>query len=225
MELTPAGERYLERARVILASVNAAGEEAARAAAGELGRVSIGYTGSATYDLLPSLARVLRAELPGIDLDLKCEMLTPAQVSGLLDKSLDLKFLRPPVRHPGIDIRVLRREPLIAVLPAAHPLAAGPAVRLPALRDEPFITYSSLAASLGGVRRGARRDARRVRARGVRPRRRPRGRRDQHSRVVRRRRARRRPGPGVGPAPRDHGQEFPDINRQTAPAPPAGQRH
>ncbi|HSZ41950.1 MAG TPA: SAM-dependent methyltransferase [Trebonia sp.] len=32
------------------------------------GRVAIGFTGSATYDLLPSLARAPRAEFPGIDL-------------------------------------------------------------------------------------------------------------------------------------------------------------
>jgi DNA-binding transcriptional LysR family regulator len=143
VELTPAGVRYLERARAILAAVDTANEEAARVASGALGRVAIGFTGSATYDLLPSLARALRAEFPGIDLDLKCEMLTPAQVSGLLDKSLDLGFLRPPVRHPDIEVEVLRREALVAVLPASHPLADAPSVRLAALRDEPFITYLS----------------------------------------------------------------------------------
>ena len=143
VELTPAGERYLERARAILASVDAAGEEAVRVAAGELGRVAIGFTGSATYDLLPRLAQVLHADFPGIHLDLKCEMLTPSQVSGLLDKSLDLGFLRPPVRHPDIEVRVVRREPLIAALPAAHPLAGQGSVRLASLRDEPFITYLS----------------------------------------------------------------------------------
>ena len=141
--LTPAGELYLERARAILASADAASDAAVRVAAGELGRVAIGFTGSATYDLLPSLARVLRAEFPGLWLDLKCELLTPDQVAGLLDKTLDLGFLRPPVRHPDIELRVLRREPLMAVLPAEHPLAARPSVRLAELRDEPFVTYPS----------------------------------------------------------------------------------
>ena len=94
-------------------------------------------------DLLPSLARVLRAEFPGLQLDLKCELLTPDQVAGLLDKTLDLGFLRPPVRHPDIELRVLRREPLIAVLPTTHPLAARPSVPLAELRDEPFISYPS----------------------------------------------------------------------------------
>lgn len=143
VELTLAGERFLERARQILASVDEAVEEAGRVAEGLLGTLSIGFTGSATYDLLPSLARVLRAELPGIDLDLRGEMLTPDQVTALLDGTLDLGFLRPPVQSPEIDVRVLRREPLIAVLPESHALAGRTKVKLADLSDEPFITYPS----------------------------------------------------------------------------------
>lgn len=143
VELTSAGERFLERARQIMSSIDDAVQEAGRVADGMLGMVAIGFTGSATYDLLPSLARVLRAELPDIELDLKGEMLTPNQVTALLDGTLDLGFLRPPVRSPDIDVRVLRREPLIAVLPESHPLASRAKVRLADLRDEPFITYPS----------------------------------------------------------------------------------
>jgi DNA-binding transcriptional LysR family regulator len=92
---------------------------------------------------LPSLARVLRKDLPELELDLKGEMLTPDQVTALLEKTLDLGFLRPPVRHQGLDVHVLRREPLIAVLPEAHALAAYSRVELADLRDEPFICYPS----------------------------------------------------------------------------------
>jgi DNA-binding transcriptional LysR family regulator len=143
VELTAAGERFLERARQIVRSIEDAVDEATRVADGMLGTLAIGFTGSATYDLLPSLARVLRAELPGIELDLKGEMLTPDQVTALLDGSLDLGFLRPPVRNPDVDVRVLRREPLIAVIPETHPLADRTKVKLADLRDEPFITYPS----------------------------------------------------------------------------------
>jgi DNA-binding transcriptional LysR family regulator len=143
VELTPAGAHYLDRARAILASVDDAGDEATRVAAGRVGRVSIGFTGSATYELLPALARVLREELPELDLELRGEMLTPDQVSGLRARTLDLGFLRPPVRDPDLRVRVLRREPLIAVLPSQHPLAGKAKLRLADLRDEPFIMYPS----------------------------------------------------------------------------------
>jgi DNA-binding transcriptional LysR family regulator len=143
VELTPAGERYLDRARAILASLEAARTEASRIAAGEIGRLAIGFTGSATYELLPALARVLRRDLPDVELDLKGEMLTPRQEAGLADGTLDLGFLRPPVRDPDLEVRVLRREPLIALLPEAHPLAQRSTVRLAELREEPFISYPS----------------------------------------------------------------------------------
>jgi DNA-binding transcriptional LysR family regulator len=143
VELTAAGERYLDRAREILASVETAGDEAKRVAAGQIGHLGIGFTGSATYELLPSLARVLREDFPNIELELRGEMLTPDQIGGLLDKTLDIGFLRPPVRNPEIDVRVLRREPLIAALSEGHPLARQRSVELARLKDEPFICYPS----------------------------------------------------------------------------------
>ena len=143
VELTPAGRRYLERATSILGAVTEAGDEAVRINAGLLGRVAIGFTGSATYELLPNLARALRVDLPDIDLDLKGEMLTPSQVDALLNHRLDLGILRPPVRNPDLIVRILRREPLIAVLPETHVLAAEPSVSLADLRRDPFISYPS----------------------------------------------------------------------------------
>jgi DNA-binding transcriptional LysR family regulator len=143
VELTAAGERFLVRARAILAEVDDAVAEAAQVADGMLGKIAIGFTGSATYDLLPSLVRVLRADLPGIELDIHGEMLTPDQVTALADGSLDLGLLRPPVHSTAIDVQVLRREPLIAVLPEHHALAGRDRVRLSDLRDDSFITYPS----------------------------------------------------------------------------------
>ena len=143
VELTPAGARYLERARVILAGVDAAGEEAVLVADGRIGRVAIGFTGSATYELLPSLSRRLRLQSPNLELDLRGELLTPSQVTGLLDRTLDVGFLRPPVRVPEIDLHPLRREPLVVVLPESHPQTAQTQVTLTDLADEPFISYPS----------------------------------------------------------------------------------
>jgi DNA-binding transcriptional LysR family regulator len=143
VELAPAGEVLLARAREILAAVDAATEDARRAARGEFGRLAIGFTGSATYALLPALADALRDALPGVVLELRGELLTPAQVGGLLDGTLDLGLLRPPVREHSLEVEILRREPLVAVLPATHRLAAAPTVPLEQLEDEPFVMYPS----------------------------------------------------------------------------------
>jgi DNA-binding transcriptional LysR family regulator len=143
VELAPAGEVLLVRAREILAAVDDASEDTRRAARGEFGRLAVGFTGSATYELLPKVAAALRSALPGVVLDLRGELLTPAQVAGLLDGTLDLGLLRPPVRERELAVEVVRSEPLVAVLPEAHPLAAADAVPLEELASEPFVVYPS----------------------------------------------------------------------------------
>lgn len=143
VSLTPAGERYLDRARALLAAVEDAGEEAARIAAGSIGRVSLGFIGSATYALLPRLARDLREQLPGIDLEISGEMLTPRQEEALVAGSLDLALMRTPVIDPAIDVRPLSREEVVVVLPQEHPLALRASVDLADLADEPFVAYPS----------------------------------------------------------------------------------
>jgi DNA-binding transcriptional LysR family regulator len=143
VDLTPAGALLLDRARQILADVDDAVEDTKRAARGEVGRLSIGFTGSATYALLPKIAAALREALPDVDLRLHGEMLTPAQVEALVDCTIDLAFLRPPVRRRDLVVEVLRREPLIAVLPAGHRLAKAETVSVRDLADVPFVSYSS----------------------------------------------------------------------------------
>lgn len=93
--------------------------------------------------MLPSLAAAMRDELPGVVLDLQGELLTPAQVARLLDGTLDLGLLRPPVHERELATEVLHSEPLLAVLPETHPLADAEAVPLELLEGEPFVTYPS----------------------------------------------------------------------------------
>ena len=143
VELAPAGEVLLVRARDILAAVDSAAEDTLRAARGEFGRLAVGFTGSATYALLPQVAAALRGALPGVVLDLRGELLTPAQVEGLLAGTLDLGLLRPPVRERELAVEVVRREPLVAVLPEAHRLAREATVPLEELASEPFVVYPS----------------------------------------------------------------------------------
>jgi DNA-binding transcriptional LysR family regulator len=143
VELTPAGAQYLERARSILANVDAARDEAQLIRDGRMGRVTIGFTGSATYELLPGMSRMLRTELPGLELDLRGELLTPSQVAGLVDGTLDIGFLRPPVQVPEVEVHPLRREPLVVVLPETHEQAGQARVALADLAEESFITYPS----------------------------------------------------------------------------------
>ena len=143
VRVLPAGEAFLLRARDAIAAADAAAGDARAAAAGELGRLSVGFTGSMTYALLPALAKTLRAELPRVHLDLRGELLTPDQVQRLVAGELDISFLRPPVEHAALHVEPMGAEPLVVALPQNHPLARLDAVPVGLLESEAFITYPS----------------------------------------------------------------------------------
>ena len=143
VDLTPAGEVYLERVRDVLAAVAAAGEEARRVDAGLEGRLSVGCVGSATYSLMPAFARALREELPGIDFTFRGEMLVPDQLVALRGGSIDLALLRTPLDdESGLVVRHLRRERLLVALPDGHRLVGRQRIRLADLREEDFIVHA-----------------------------------------------------------------------------------
>jgi DNA-binding transcriptional LysR family regulator len=143
VDLTDAGAAYLAHAREILAAVDEAGHEARRVAAGSVGRLTLGCVGSATYSLLPTLARGLSEELPGIDFAFRGEMLVPDQVHALRSGDIDIALLRPPVADTSLAVHVLRSERLVAAVPGDHRLADRRRIAVTNLRDEPLIVHSS----------------------------------------------------------------------------------
>lgn len=142
VELTPAGAVFLERTREILASVDAAEDEARRIDSGVAGHLALGCVGSATYSLMPLLARSLREELPGVEVEFRGEMLGPDLVSALVAGDVDLALLRGPVRDPEVETRPVRRDRLIVVLPEGHPLAARKRLRMADLEGEDLVTHA-----------------------------------------------------------------------------------
>lgn len=145
VDLTPAGEAYLLRVRSILQSVEAAGDEARRISGGLEGRLVVGCVGSATYSLLPALARSLREQLPGVDFAFRGEMLSPDQIAALRDGSIDLALLRPsgnPADQTDLAVVTLREEKYVVALPEDHRLASRSRLRVADLRNEELILHS-----------------------------------------------------------------------------------
>ncbi|MEU5099138.1 LysR substrate-binding domain-containing protein [Streptomyces sp. NPDC020996] len=144
VELTEAGRHLTGYARTMVAEEERARVHMAELATGRAGRVSVGFIGTATYDVLPRVARTVRARLPGITLDLHGELLTPQLVDGLLTGAYDLAVSRAGTAEAErVDVTPLRTEPLVAVLPAHHPLAADPRISLRALAGETFVIHPS----------------------------------------------------------------------------------
>jgi DNA-binding transcriptional LysR family regulator len=151
VELTAAGSAYLRRARALLAGVDDAGEEVRRVAAGLQGRLVVGCVGSATYSLLPALARRLHEELPDVDVSFRGEMLGPQQAAALLDREIDLALLRPPVDEPSLRLSRVREERLIVALPDGHRLASRRRLGVADLRGEDLVVHTARGSVMYGA--------------------------------------------------------------------------
>jgi DNA-binding transcriptional LysR family regulator len=144
VEPTEAGLRFAEHARTVLGDVARAEADMEQLASGNAGRVSMGFVGTATYDVLPRVAREVRRELPDVELELHGELLSPQLVSGLADRTYDLALIRPdPLNSGDLALQPLRSERLVAVLPSGHPLAGRRRIPLSALSDEAFVMHPS----------------------------------------------------------------------------------
>ncbi|WP_102142224.1 LysR substrate-binding domain-containing protein [Mycobacterium hubeiense] len=119
--LTPAGVAFLPDARRILQLAEGAALNVKRVPAGDLGTVVIGFTAASAHAVLPRLLDQAREQLPDVKLELR-EMVSAAQLEGLMTGELDLGMARPPLKRPGIVSRPLLHEQLIVALPVAHPL-------------------------------------------------------------------------------------------------------
>lgn len=123
VELTGAGSAFLDEAYRLLSLVDSAGDLARRVDAGAAGVLRLGFTAVSAISILGPLLRRLTAELPDVEVQLS-ERVTNAQVDGIRRGELDIGLARPPFDTTLLASRVVLREPLTAVVPQGHRLAA-----------------------------------------------------------------------------------------------------
>ncbi|HIE2484543.1 TPA: LysR substrate-binding domain-containing protein [Pseudomonas aeruginosa] len=143
VELTDAGRLFLDESRQVLAQVDKAVLLARRAHLGELGELKVGFTSSAPFtSTIPSSIHAFRKAYPDVHLDLQ-EMSSRQVLKALLEESLQVGVIRPLALPDAVHWVELFREPLVAVLRADHPLAAGSedGLAIAALAEEPFVFF------------------------------------------------------------------------------------
>jgi DNA-binding transcriptional LysR family regulator len=135
VELTAAGEAFVQEARRALNAADRVGQRAQAAARGEVGTLRLAYTLATVYETLPALIDALAAEHSEL-------RVTPREVFAedierlLTDERIDVA-LAPHVGHrSGLEQRPIRLEPFVAAVAENHPLAAEPHIPLAALADE-----------------------------------------------------------------------------------------
>lgn len=143
-ELTKAGDAFLPEARAALQAAERAKASALRAERGEIGRLALGFTGSASFNpLVAETIRAFRHRWPVVDLTLE-EVNTNRLLEKLETQELDAAFIRPGRDEHVPMMRLLRlpAEEMLVALPIHHPLAEQQrAIALAELASERFVLF------------------------------------------------------------------------------------
>jgi LysR family hca operon transcriptional activator len=140
IRLTPAGEVFLQHARLILTQVEAATEAVRRAAEPTKTPFAVGFLTGHELEWLPRVLEILQADLQHLTLTIHSAS-TPELISALQGGRLDAAFVRPDAAAQGVDFKPLIEEELFAVIPATHRLARAKSVDARELAQEPFISF------------------------------------------------------------------------------------
>lgn len=139
ISLTQAGERFYERGSALLAELGDIRLEIRRIGQGAEGRLRIGFVGSATYGMLPTILKSFRASWPEVNLSLV--PMNNAQLQrSLIRRDIDIAIARPALNDSEIVTRKLIDEPLVLAAPDALITTPGP-VSLPDLGQPSYILY------------------------------------------------------------------------------------
>ena len=147
VELTAAGRAFLDHARLALTQAEAAAEAARRAAEPANQSFALGFLTGQEMDWLPEAMRILHDELPNMEVTISSKY-SPQLAEALTRGKLDIAFMRPEAQIPNLAYRLVTKEPLVAVLPSDHRLAACDAIDPHDIVGETFVSVSNTAPTL-----------------------------------------------------------------------------
>ncbi|WZB69936.1 LysR family transcriptional regulator [Achromobacter xylosoxidans] len=143
VRLNDAGRAFLTCAQDILQRADAALQTARRAARGEVGELTLGFTESASFNaVVTELIRQYRQRYPDVEMTLT-QGDSETLVAQLREGGLDAAFVQPPFAlDGGLAFAHLDEEPLMVALPLGHALARRKRLAPADLAQERFILYS-----------------------------------------------------------------------------------
>lgn len=134
VELTGAGQALLREGRKTLRQAQRA-IKTTRAA--DAARLTVGFYGSAGNALLPEVLRAFNERHPHFAVSVR-ELLL-GSIDEILDGSVNVAFTRLAPGQAELEVEVLAKEPRLAALGVAHPLAKRASLTFADLRSEGFI--------------------------------------------------------------------------------------
>ncbi len=138
--LTDAGQILWSEANRLVGDADALVRLADSLRSGHEGLVRIGAVGTTVMGEVPGIIRRARTVMPRVTFTLQ-EIETGDQALAFLKHRIDVGVVRPPFPLEDFQYLPLVREPLVALVPADHPLADRAAVRSDELAAEDFILF------------------------------------------------------------------------------------
>ena len=142
VELTQAGELFLEEARNIRSLMEQGIERTKRASQGKLGRIDIGIFGTAILQAIPEILRQFRETNPDVKVVLH-PMTKDGQVEALRQKRISLGFHRMPHLLPDIENLLIVKEKLYLAINSDHILSQQESVSFMELAKYPLVLVST----------------------------------------------------------------------------------
>src|SRR5436309_6192941 len=136
--LTPAGETLFEKAQELLTMADSVKQSVAAVSDLRAGRLTLAFVSSLGTRWLPETFRDFRGSFPCLNL-LTYEETSLGVAALVEDATAELGFLELPTNNQLFEVKEIWNEPVYAVLPADHPLAAKKILSLRQLEKDQFI--------------------------------------------------------------------------------------
>jgi DNA-binding transcriptional LysR family regulator len=146
--LTKAGEVFLNRARMILASTQEACDEASRIDRGYEGKLVIGFMSAVMLVQLTEYLTIFHTNSPTAEIDLR-QMRSNEQYMAVINGEIDVGFvdiavggMLNSIETADLDIDLALHERLVLCVAPNHPFASRKSISILELADAPFITLT-----------------------------------------------------------------------------------
>ncbi len=140
VQLTTDGAELLDVARRAVRDADAFERRARELRERRPEHLDVGFMAHGAGDLTPEILRAFRARRPGARVTLRQFGFDDTFV-GVTAGLVDAGFVSGPVDPPdGVEMRLLRWDPIVAAVAADHPLARRESVSIREVVTEPFVT-------------------------------------------------------------------------------------
>ena len=142
VELTPAGRDLLRHAEALRDAVDRMEAEMGAHASGRRGAIRVAANSSAISQFLPEDLAEFVAAQPDLNVHLT-EMTSVEVIDAVRAGRADLGIFSGLSEAVGLSLMPYRRDTLVVVMPADHPLAARDALKLADVVGQPFVALQA----------------------------------------------------------------------------------